>query len=129
MSFEANDSNVNPAVPTSGVEEVSQGADSKATSDTRMTIIDIDRGVPSWSVAEHKTRYAGTLDTRRFGEMFWAGANSFMFDRRNARWDAVSELGIGDGRFCVSFGMSISRPNIVVLTFAVLRIISTGSSL
>lgn len=70
MSYNANDANVNPAVPCSGVEETSQIADVNAASNTRMTDIDIGRRVRSWSVAEYKTRHADTLDARWFGAKF-----------------------------------------------------------
>lgn len=74
-------------MPSSGGAESSQVADANAASDNRVTDIDIDGGGPSWSVAEHKTRYEDTLDAWRFGAMFSDGANSIICGRQNVRRD------------------------------------------
>lgn len=52
MSRNANGANINSAVPPSGVEEALQVADAHASTDSRVTDIDIDCGVASSLVAE-----------------------------------------------------------------------------
>lgn len=79
--------NVDPVLPSSKVEDTLRAADVCATGDARATGIEINRGVPGWSVIEYKTRYADTLDARRFGAMFLDESNAFMVDRRNVRRD------------------------------------------
>lgn len=87
MSRKTNDASSNPAMPFSGVGRSSQIADANTASDTRAAGIEIDRGVPSWSVAEYETHYVYKLEARRFGVMFSDGSNSFWFDHWNDRQD------------------------------------------
>lgn len=87
MSRNANDAIVNPVVPSLVIEGVLQAVDANSASDNRVTNIELDRGVSSWSVADYYTRYVDTLFARRFGAIFSYGANSFMFDRRVASRD------------------------------------------
>lgn len=72
---------------SSGVAEPSQVAHATATTDTRVTSVENDRGVSRWSVAQYEMRYEDTLDARRFRANFLDGTNSFIFDLRNVRWD------------------------------------------
>lgn len=55
MSRTGNDASGNPAVLTSGAGEASQVSNANAISDTRVTDIENDCEVSSWSVAEYKT--------------------------------------------------------------------------
>lgn len=82
-----NDTNVSPTVLSLLIGEFLQIADLHATTDTGMIIIKIDRGVASLRVAEYKTGYEDTLDSRRFGATFSNGAHSFIFDLLNVRKD------------------------------------------
>lgn len=58
ISCSANNKNLNPAVMSSEVRELSQVAGTNATSNTRVIDTGIDRGLPGWSVAEYNVRYA-----------------------------------------------------------------------
>lgn len=87
MSCNASDASGNPEVPSSRGVEFSHAADTISTSVIRANGIKIDCGVPRWSVAEYKMRYADMFDTRRFGAMFMVGSDSLMVDRRNIRQD------------------------------------------
>lgn len=87
MSHNASDTIVDPAVLVSRGKEASQVANANASSDTRVTDVDIDLGVASWSVSECKACCADTLDGRRFGAIFSDGANSFIFNRQNIHHD------------------------------------------
>lgn len=76
-----------PAAPLSRVEISSQVGGTNTVSSTQVADIEIHRRVPSWFLAEFKTRYADILNIQRFPVIFSDGANSFMFDRRNDRRD------------------------------------------
>lgn len=54
MSRHAYNACGNPAVLSLEVEEFSQAADGSATSDIRVTDIEINRGVKRWTVTECK---------------------------------------------------------------------------
>lgn len=75
------------AEPSSGVGKSSRVEDSNDNSKTRATDTEIDRGVPSWSAAVNKTRYADVMDNRRFCVMFSDRSDLVMFDGRNIRRD------------------------------------------
>lgn len=62
MFRNANDANPCPTVISSGAEEAWLVADVNAASGTRVIVIEIDCGVTSWSVNEHKTRCADMYD-------------------------------------------------------------------
>lgn len=55
MSHNANKATVAHAVPLARVEDISKNMDSNALSGTQIVDIEIDRGVPSWSVAKYDT--------------------------------------------------------------------------
>lgn len=64
MYPDTSDANVNYAAPSSVDGEVSQVANAKAASDTRVTDIEIDWAVLWWLVSKYKTHYTNTLDAR-----------------------------------------------------------------
>lgn len=83
ISLNVNDTNVDPAVPSSGIEETSQVVDTTAASDTLVTDIDIARGVPSWSIVEYDKRSEDTLNSRPFSAILPDKANLLTFDDSN----------------------------------------------
>lgn len=89
-----------PASLFLGVEKVLQVVNASAASDTRVTAMEIDHGVSSWSVVEYETRYAHTLYARRFGAKVSDGASSFMLIFETFARIRMMVLGIEDGCFC-----------------------------
>lgn len=87
MSNVANEDQVTLAVPLPRVERTSQLIDTNATSSMQAVDIKIGRGVPSWSVAEYKWRYADTPDARRLCAVFADVTNSFICDHGNDHRD------------------------------------------
>lgn len=61
MSLGAIDAKFGLVVPSSGAAQASQDLDANEGSHTRESDINVNRGIPSLSVAKHKTRYADTL--------------------------------------------------------------------
>lgn len=100
MSRSANGVRENPAMLSSGVRKNAQVADANATSNTRATDIEIDRGVPTWSVAEHKARYADILDTRWFSVIFWTVLICLFLIVRTFTVIRMLVLVIESGRIC-----------------------------
>lgn len=84
MSLSAKDASGNLVVPSSGVGESSQIADANATTNTLATDVKIGHKDPSWSIAEYMTRYANTLDARRFGTIFSDSTNFFFLSSERA---------------------------------------------
>lgn len=84
-SYNANDDHVDLAALSTRVKDNVLVADENAVIRTEVCDTEIDRGVPSWSVAEYQTRFADTLDTRWCHAMFSDSTDLFMFDRRNVR--------------------------------------------
>lgn len=87
ISHNADDTQAPAAAPSESVEDTSQVANIKVVSGVPVVDIEIDRGVPSWSVAEYKTHYTNILYARWFGVRISDGANAFMFDRQYVRHD------------------------------------------
>lgn len=90
MSPNANNASVNPAVPSSEPEELLQDAGANTASDTPVTNIDIDYGVPSWSVAEYKMCHANSFVGRSTVWCDIFGRSKLIHVRPS---DRLSELG------------------------------------
>lgn len=92
MPHSVNDTHVASATPSERVDDTSHAADTNAVSGAQVVDIEIDRGVQSGSVVEHKTRNADSLDARRFGAMFLDGTHLFMFERWIVRSDTKIDV-------------------------------------
>lgn len=99
-SLNANDSSLNLAKPSSGVEAILQIADASAASDTRLTEIDIDRTVLSSSVADYETGYKDGLHAGRIGVMISDGQMHFSLTVGKFGGIMISAREIGKGQFC-----------------------------
>lgn len=92
MSNNAKDTRDAPVALSAWVKGTSRVVDTGAAGGTQVVDIKINRGVPSWLVADYKTHYAYSMDAQQFGGMFFDGAISFTFDRR----DVSRDMDIGE---------------------------------